>query len=111
LTVTQKVSTTSVSCKPKSGSAAKQTSITCTAKVKGYLPTGTVTWTQAGTGSVTLPTTPSCTLTQSGKSTTTASCSVIVTVSSAGSVTLTASYSGDSNNQVSQQTAKLTIKS
>ena len=50
LTVSAKGSKTTVSCTPKS--TAVGSVITCTAKVKGYAPTGTISWFQSGTGSV-----------------------------------------------------------
>jgi len=101
LTVTMKATKTTVSCKPTS--AAAGTPITCTAKVTGYSPTGAVSWSQSGTGSVAFPST-SCTLSQG-------TCSVTLTGSTAGKVTLQAMYGGDANNRGSSGTVNLTIKS
>lgn len=108
VTVTTKITKTAVSCTPKSGSASASTSITCTAKVTGYSPTGTVTWSQTGTGAVTLSST-TCTL--APKSLTTGTCSVTMSGKTAGKATLTASYGGDSGNLAGSNTATLTIKS
>ena len=91
-----------VSCSPRSVIAGSPTVITCTATVKGYSPTGNVTWTQSGAGSVTFNS-ASCTLSQR-------TCLVTMTGTTAGKVTLQATYNGDLNNQVSTRTAKLTIK-
>ena len=111
LTVTPKVTKTTVSCHPKSGSASLATSMTCTAKVIGYSPTGTVTWSQTGgSGTVTLPNTPTCALAKVGTSKTLAACSVTVTAKTTGNVILQASYGGDLNNQVSLHTTTLTVK-
>ena len=52
LVVNMKASKTTVSCKPRSAVAGSSTVITCKAKVKGYLPTGAVSWSQSGPGSV-----------------------------------------------------------
>jgi hypothetical protein len=101
LAVTMKATKTTVSCTPKSAVAGS--TITCTARVTGYLPTGTVSWSQSGTGSVSFSST-TCTLSE-GK------CSVTMTASTSGHVTIAATYAGDSNNQSSSRTAKLTIKS
>ena len=93
---------TSVSCVPSSIEVGGATTSTCTATVSGgYSPTGTVSFTTSGTGSVS-QSSPSCTL-SSG------SCSVILSASSAGSVTITATYSGDSNNVGSSGTSSLTV--
>ena len=102
LTVTMKTTKTTISCTPQSAVAGSSTVTTCTAKVTGHSPTGTVTWTQSGTGSVSYSST-ACTLSQR-------TCSVTVTASTSGHVTLTATYAGDPNNQGSSKTAKLTIK-
>lgn len=113
VSVMPKISKTSLSCKPTSGPTG--TSIACTVKVIGYLPTGTVTWSQTPVtgGAVTIPGTQSCTLSASGKSLTTATCSETITASAAGKLTLTATYSGDLGNLGSSplHPAKLTIKS
>ena len=93
LGVTQKSSKTSLSCAPLTAVAGSSTVIKCTAKVTGYSPTGTVSFTQSGVGSVTLSAN-SCTLT----GTTTRSCFVTMTGTTVGHVSIQASYSGDSDN-------------
>ena len=110
LTVTPRVTKTSVSCTPHSGSVSSAKIITCKAIVKGYLPTGTVTWSQSGTGAVSLSST-TCTLQKYGPSLTKGTCSVKMTGTTAGTVTLQATYSGDSSNQGSLHTATLNIGS
>jgi hypothetical protein len=102
LTVAMKATKTTVSCAPKSAVAGSSTVITCTAKVTGYSPTGEVTWSQSGTGSVSFAST-TCTLSQG-------TCSVTMTGATAGKVTLQGTYTGDSNNQGSSKKATLTIK-
>ncbi|MGP8124462.1 MAG: phosphate ABC transporter substrate-binding protein PstS [Nitrososphaerales archaeon] len=104
LTVTQMTSKTSVSCKPSS--ATTGSAITCTAKVTGYAPTGTVNWSQSGAGSVAFSST-SCLLSTVKN---VGTCSVTVTGNTAGKVTLTATYAGDGNNKGSSKTASVTIK-
>lgn len=87
LTVSQYQSITVVSCSPQTvivGSLA-----TCTATVTGYAPTGTVAWTNTGTGTFS---SKSCTL--SGASTGTCQ----VTFTPENSATITATYNGDSDN-------------
>jgi hypothetical protein len=75
---------------------------TCTATVTGYFPTGTITFSQTGTGSVTFSSS-TCTLDSSG------TCSVTVTGAKAGPVTITATYGGDTNNLGSFGSHKLTV--
>lgn len=87
LTVSQFQSSTVVSCSPQTvivGSLA-----TCTATVTGYAPTGTVAWTNTGTGTFS---SKSCTLSGSP----TATCQVTFTPQSSN--TVTATYGGDTNN-------------
>jgi phosphate ABC transporter phosphate-binding protein len=75
----------------------------CTAIVagSGSAPTGTITWSQSGTGSVSF--TPStCTLSAG-------SCTVTIEGVTPGSVTITASYGGDSKNAASSGTATPTV--
>ncbi len=102
LEVTVKVSKTAVSCTSKSAVAGSLTIITCAAKVSGYSPTGTVSWTQGGTGSVSFSAPTTCTPF-------TGACSVTMTGSTAGSLNITASYAGDANNAASYAVAKLTV--
>lgn len=101
VTVKSVLSKTTVSCSPTSVPEASSKTITCKAKVTGYSPTGTVTWSQSGTGSVSFVAT-TCTLSKD-------SCSVTMTASTGGHVIITATYSGDPNNHGSSRTAKLTI--
>ena len=98
LDVTQKASKTTVSCRSKS--AVVDSTVTCKAKVKGYSPTGTVSWSQNDSAILSSLT---CTLSHG-------TCSVTMTGTTAGRVTLQATYSGDPNNMVSSGTAKLTVK-
>jgi|GEM_PF-625201 len=105
VTVKSVLSRTTVSCSPTSVPAASSKTITCKARVTGYLPTGTVSWSQSGTGSVSFVPTfrcACCTLIRGG-------CSVILTGVKSGKVIMTATYMGDSSNQGSSRTAKLTI--
>ena len=108
LIVTPKVTTTKVSCTPTSAVAGSPTVITCAVRVVGYLPTGTTTWSQSGTGSVSLSST-TCTL-NSLKNPDLATCSVKMTGTTAGKVALQGTYSGDPNNLGSHRKAILTIK-
>ena len=109
LTVLKKATTTKVSCSPKPVVIGSSKATTCKAMVKGYVPTGIVTWTQSGTGSVFFyPTT--CTLKKYGPTLTRGTCSVRMAGMTAGTVTLQATYSGDPNNLGSYKTATLTIK-
>jgi len=108
MTVIRRTTTTQVSCTLLSVTLSSPTTITCTAKVNGYHPTGVVAWAASGSGSVTFSAT-SCTLsTLSG-----GKCSVRLTGLQPGSITVTASYGGDPNNNGSTSPAsegKLTIK-
>ena len=90
LAVVMEATNTAVSCTPKSAVAGSSAIITCKAKVIGYSPTGTVSWSQTGTGSVSLGST-ACILSQ-GR------CYVMATGSTGGQVIINATYSGDSNN-------------
>ncbi len=109
LVVTFKTSTTTVSCTPSSVLAASPRIVTCTARVSGYLPTGTLSWSQSGTGTVSFVA-ASCTLSKatlwyysfSGGLTlhklVLGICSVTLTGAQAGSVAVQASYGGNSGN-------------
>ena len=99
LTVLQVHSTTSLTC---FNMIEKGATKTCTATVTGYYPTGNVTFSQTGTGSVTFSS-PTCTLDTSG------TCSVSVTGAKAGPVTITATYGGDVNNIGSADSHKLAV--
>ncbi|MGP8057024.1 MAG: PKD domain-containing protein [Nitrososphaerales archaeon] len=108
--VSARISKATAACTPESAVAGSTTVIICTAKVTGYLPTGTVGWSQttSGTGSVSF-TTAACTL-ASLTNPDRAMCSVTMTGSTSGHVIINATYVGDSNNQGSSSTAALTIR-
>lgn len=108
LTALTKATKTTVSCRPTSAIADSSTIVTCTARVVGYTPTGAVTWSQSGTGTVAFFSLM-CNVV-SFKNPDAATCSVTLTGATAGSVTITANYSGDSNNQGSSNTRTLTIR-
>ena len=96
-----RTTTTTVSCAPRSAVAGSTTVITCVVKVKGYSVTGIVTWSQSGVGFVLLS--------QSTCTISTGSCSVTLTGVTTGTVTLNAAYGGDSNNQGSSRTTKISV--
>jgi phosphate transport system substrate-binding protein len=103
--VNQTISKTKLTCTPSGFPLFSST--TCKATVHGYLPSGTVTFSQSGgTGAVSGG---SCNLAQVGHSTQTARCSITITSSARGSVTLLASYAGDTNNMASSKTHPLTV--
>ncbi|QQG47975.1 MAG: hypothetical protein HY247_04160 [archaeon] len=85
--------TTKVSCAPKASTAGSLSPFKCTATVKGYHPTGNVTWTQGGSGTVNYLSS-TCALV-SGK------CAVMMNPATQGTVVVEATYSGDSNNVAS----------
>jgi hypothetical protein len=105
LTVTPKASKTTVSCKPTSVVAGSSTVVKCTAKVTGYSPTGVVTWSQSGDGSVSFVSTFKCSCCALKKG----SCSTIVTAVRRGEVSIVATYTGDINNMGSSGKTTLTI--
>ncbi len=97
--------TTSLSC--ASPIAVGATSA-CTATVigaQGSVAGETITFSNqpGGSGSVTLPSTPTCSISSA------ASCSLNVTGATAGSATVKASYPGDSNNAASSGTGSVTV--
>jgi hypothetical protein len=98
LTVVQSYSTTKVSC---TGPIKVGGVSTCTATVSGYSPTGNVTWSQSGTGSVTFSSLW-CTLVSG-------TCYVTATGITAGQLTVTGTYTGDANNLGSFGNTKLTV--
>ena len=102
LTVTQKPSKVRSGCIPTIGSVSHLTTFKCLATVGGYWPTGTVSWSQNGTGSVSFAST-SCTLVKS-------KCFVLMTAAGIGKVAILALYTGDTNNFNSNATRVLTIK-
>ena len=101
LIVTTKATKTIVSCSPSSVPAASSKTVTCKARVTGYSPTGTMTWSQSGTGSAFFVAT-TCTLSKG-------SCSVTMTGARPGSVAAQASYGGDPNNAISSGTRGLKV--
>ncbi|MGD0396567.1 MAG: hypothetical protein ABSB26_06620 [Nitrososphaerales archaeon] len=101
LVVTVKTTKTTISCSPKYVIVGSSKVVNCKATVTGYSPTGNVTWSQSGAGSVSFVAT-TCTLYKG-------SCFVKLTWSKAGTVTIEATYPGDSNNKGSSGTAKLTM--
>lgn len=110
LSVTAQTSTTTVSCSRASVVANSSKTVKCTATVKGYKPSGTVTWNQSSIngGLVAIAgsqfnTTP-CSLNARGR------CSVTITGISIGTVTIQATYGGNGANTVSYGTATLTVK-
>jgi phospholipase C len=107
LTVTMKASKTLLSCMPTSALAGSPTIIHCRVRVIGYLPTGTVGWSQSGTGSVS-PASTTCTL-ASTRDHNRATCSVTMTGTTVGTVTLQATYNEDPNNLSSYRRARFTI--
>lgn len=90
LEVTLKTSKAVLTCRSTTVVAGSSRVITCKAKVIGYLPAGTVTWSQSGDGSVMFAST-TCTLLK-GR------CSVTMTGTTAGRVSIKATYEGDLNN-------------
>jgi hypothetical protein len=98
---------TTVSCSPTAVVIGSSRTIRCTAKVTGYSPTGTVRWSQIGTGSVSLSS-ATCTLTSVSPHR--GACSVAMTGATVGLVILRATYGGDPANQGSSRPTALTIK-
>src|SRR6185312_13921507 len=97
LAVSQATTTTVLSLNPSAIPAGGTTTVT--AQVSGYSPSGTV---SIGTSSGTLSSN-SCTLDNTGK------CSVTLTTSTSGQVTVTATYSGETNNRQSSDSAILNV--
>jgi len=106
LSVTMKASKTTASCSPTSVPALSSKTVTCNAKVTGYLPTGTVSWSQSGAGSVSFVA-ASCTLSKVSLSA--SSCSVTLAGAMPGKVLVNATYAGDPNNLPGSATHKLSI--
>jgi hypothetical protein len=98
--VNRATSKTSVAC--TSSAISIGTKATCTVTVTGDSPTGTVSWSQSGTGAVSFNH-PSCNLSASYQ------CQVVVTGTKVGPLTLKATYSGDTNNVGSYNTFKMSI--
>ncbi len=108
VTIDQKASRTTLVCPPFS--AVIGATHTCTAAVIGYDPTGTISFSQSGSGTVTFSS-ATCTLAPLGGSETQSRCSVTATGATAGSVTIQASYSGDVNNGASSAHRAVSVKS
>jgi hypothetical protein len=102
LQVDWKATTTVVSCTPRSAEAGSVTTFDCTAKVRGYLPTGTVTWSQEGPASVSFATS-TCALSMG-------SCSVTLTGTPPVKAAVHAGYGGDLNNAPSSGTHRLNLE-
>jgi hypothetical protein len=103
LNVSQRTSLTKIACSRLSVLSGTSKTIKCTATVKGYHPSSSVTWSQVeGTGEISLSA-ASCTLVKR-------SCSVTLMGLLPGPVTLQAAYAGDVNNTASTQVKNLTVK-
>ncbi|MGD1055718.1 MAG: hypothetical protein ABR867_06520 [Nitrososphaerales archaeon] len=99
--VDQATSTTMVIC--ISSKHPVGTSTACVVTVTDDFPTGTVHWSQSGTGRVAFsPASATCTLSST-------QCLIFVRGTKPGSVTLTATYGGDVSNIGSYKTTKVTI--
>ncbi len=111
VTVAQRASKSTLVCVPSS--AAVGATYTCRAAVVGYNPTGTVNFSQSGSGSVSFDgaATAACTLSPEGRSQAVSTCSVTATGSVVGSVTIQASYAGDVNNAASTAHHSVSVKS
>jgi hypothetical protein len=101
LAVSMKTSRTTLTCRPTSVVAGSSTVISCKAKVIGYLPTGTVTWSQEGDGKIAFAST-TCTLSK-GR------CSTTMTGIAYGKVIINETYGGDPNNTSSSRARSITI--
>jgi hypothetical protein len=102
LSVSQSVSKTVLTC--NKGTAKVGKTITCTVRVGGYDPTGTVTWIDlSGPGAVSFSTN-TCTLNARH------SCSVSLVGTTSGEVLIQAAYAGDLNNTASLDVHSLNIK-
>jgi hypothetical protein len=109
LAVNMKASRTKVSCTPSSLQQTSPVPFQCSAKVRGYTPTGKVTW-APDVSLVSFPAGDSCNLAYAPMPPT-YSCSVQISpnASGAGTVKLTITYMGDLNNMGSTAHRKLTI--
>lgn len=92
VTVSRASSSIAVSCSPTI--IAVSASTTCTATVGGYMPSGTITFSNSGTASLTYPT--MCSLNSVTQDT--SSCSITVSATGGGNAVITAAYGGDTNN-------------
>ena len=99
LTISAATSVTTVVCAPATVTAGEPA--TCTATVRGYAPTGSVTWSSSDTAGI-FSANP-CTLSTSSN---TGSCGVSYTATS--SAQITAVYAGDGNNSESQGSFAIT---
>jgi hypothetical protein len=103
LLVLPAISQVLVSCPPKDLVAGSPRSMTCSARVMGYRPTGNVSWSQTGGDGSVLLGGSACAIV-SGR------CTMMITANLSGSAVVRASYGGDSNNLGSYDYAKLTIQ-
>jgi len=90
-----------VSCTLTSVRAGSSKQVRCTAVVTGLSPSGTVSWSQSGGGSVAFVAV-TCTLVNNR-------CSVLLNGTTSGGVTIVASYGGDTSNSQSSNTVKLVV--
>lgn len=102
LAVSAGASRTAVACNQGSTSVSSPTGIRCTVSVSGHSPTGDVSLSQTGTGSVAFAST-SCVLSR-GK------CTVMMTGFSPGSASVLVVYGGDVSNLPSSRAVKLTVR-
>ncbi len=98
---TQMTPKISVTCAPALTRAESTKLARCTAVVTGFSPTGAVTWSQSGSGSVTFEGNR-CVLSD-GR------CSVSLAGVTAGAVSVNATYGGDQNNAPSSKSGRLTV--
>lgn len=103
LTVTPKTSRTTIVCKQTSAASSSSETIKCAARVAGYSPKGTVTWSSTGTAVLSVPSGAVCTLTGE-------SCSWTFTATSPGTVTIQAAYGGSPDNTESVGTRILELR-
>jgi hypothetical protein len=102
LAVNLKASSATLTCLPGTVSAGSSTSIKCIARVTGYYPTGTVSFSLSGTGSATFVNGNTCTISHG-------SCAVILKAIASGTLTVKASYAGDLNNLGSHRSHNLIV--
>jgi hypothetical protein len=114
LQVNQMTSKVSVSCSPRMPALVSASTVLCTAKLKGYFPTGNLTWMVSSTngGNVSFSS-PDCGLNDTSCAAGAGSNSVIVRTSGIatgpGTVWITAFYTGDWNNTYSYRSTELTV--
>jgi hypothetical protein len=109
LNVTEKASKTVVSCSATGISGGSPKEVTCKAKVTGYSPTGTVSWSQGGGSSGGSEEVGAISFVNSTCTIFGGSCSVDVTGVQPGKVAVQASYGGDSNDKASNGTEGIKV--